>query len=58
MPDDIKAAAASRYSFKSIGFLAASPDRDRLRADLDRAGADVIVATSLELEHYFSGNDR
>lgn len=58
MPDDIKAAAASSYGFKSIGFLAASPDPGRLRADLERAGADAIIATSSELEHYFSGNNR
>ena len=58
MPDDMKAAAASRHAFKSVGFLAASPDRHRLRADLERAGADVIVETPSELEDYFLGDTR
>jgi phosphoglycolate phosphatase-like HAD superfamily hydrolase len=56
MPDDMKAAAASRHAFKSVGFLAASPDRYRLRADLERAGADVIRETPSELEDYFLGS--
>jgi len=56
MPDDMKAAAASRHAFKSVGFLAASPDRDRLRANLERAGADIIMETPSELEDYFLGS--
>jgi phosphoglycolate phosphatase-like HAD superfamily hydrolase len=56
MPDDMKAAAASRYAFKSVGFLAASPDPFKLRADLERAGADAIMETPSELEEYFLGS--
>ncbi len=58
MPDDMRAAAASRYEFKSIGFLAASPDRPRLRADLERAGADKIIESASALENYFLKSGR
>jgi phosphoglycolate phosphatase-like HAD superfamily hydrolase len=58
MPDDIKAAAASDYGFKSIGFLGASPQRCNLRTDLQRAGADMLVDTKHELEQFFLGSNQ
>ena len=43
MPDDMLAAARSRFDFKSIGILVSAPDKSHLRRQLQRAGADYIV---------------
>ena len=43
MPDDILAAARSRFGFKSIGILISAPDKSSLKKILQRAGADYIV---------------
>ena len=43
MPDDMLAAARSRFDFKSIGILVSAPDKSNLRRELQRAGADYIV---------------
>lgn len=43
MPDDMLAAAGSRFGFKSIGILISAPDKSSLEKNLLRAGADYIV---------------
>jgi len=43
MPDDMLAAARSRFEFKSIGILISAPDKSSLKKNLKRAGADYIV---------------
>jgi len=43
LPDDVDAARRSRYGFRSVGLLQAAPDREALRADLERAGADYVI---------------
>ncbi len=43
LPDDVEAARRSRYGFRSVGLLQAAPDREALRADLQRAGADYVA---------------
>jgi phosphoglycolate phosphatase-like HAD superfamily hydrolase len=43
MPDDMVAAARSRFGFKGVGFLAQSSNKDILKGNLLRAGADYII---------------
>jgi len=43
LPDDMEAARRARPGYRAIGLLQASADREALRADLNRAGADYIV---------------
>jgi len=43
MPDDMLAAARSRFGFKSIGILISAPDKSSLKKILQRTGADYIV---------------
>ncbi len=43
MPDDMLAAARSRFKYKSIGILISAPDKSSLKKNLQRAGADYIV---------------
>ena len=43
MPDDMLAAKRSRRGFKGIGLLVSAPDRENLKKELSRAGADGIV---------------
>ncbi len=43
MPDDMVAAARSRFGFKSIGLLLSAPDKSSLKKNLQLAGADYIV---------------
>ena len=43
MPDDMLAAANSRFGFKSIGIIVAAPNKLALKNDLKRAGADYLV---------------
>ncbi len=43
MPDDMLAAARSRFQFKSIGILISAPEKSSLKKNLQRAGADYIV---------------
>ena len=49
MPDDMMAASRSRAEFIGIGILKSSSDKDRLRRDLKRAGADYIIEDVDEL---------
>jgi HAD superfamily hydrolase (TIGR01548 family) len=43
MPDDMLAAARSAAGYKGIGLLSAAPDRESLKLEMTRAGADYIV---------------
>lgn len=43
MPDDMVAAARSKFGFKGVGFLAKSSNKDILKSNLLRAGADYII---------------
>jgi HAD superfamily phosphatase len=43
MPDDILAAANSRFGFKSIGVMVSAPNKLGLEKKLKRAGADFLV---------------
>ena len=43
MPDDMLAAARAGAGFTGIGILMSSPDKERLREDMMRAGADHII---------------
>ena len=43
MPDDMLAAARSATGYKGVGLLLAAPDRESLKLQMTRAGADYIV---------------
>ena len=43
MPDDMLAAANSRFGFKSIGITVSAPNKLALEIELKRAGADYLV---------------
>lgn len=43
MPDDMVAAKKSQAQYKGIGFLLAAPDKESLKKELLRAGADTII---------------
>ena len=43
MPDDMLAAANSRFGFKSIGITVSAPDKLALKNELKRAGANYLV---------------
>jgi phosphoglycolate phosphatase-like HAD superfamily hydrolase len=56
MPDDMLAAARSRFDFKSIGILISAPDKSSLKKNLQRAGADYIVEDFESLKNIILGN--
>jgi len=43
MPDDMLAAANSRFGFKSIGIIVSAPEKLALKNELKRAGANYLV---------------
>jgi phosphoglycolate phosphatase-like HAD superfamily hydrolase len=43
MPDDILAAANSKFDFQSIGAVVSAPDKTALKKELQRAGANFLV---------------
>jgi phosphoglycolate phosphatase-like HAD superfamily hydrolase len=45
MPDDMLAAANSRFGFKSIGLTVSAPDKSALENELKRAGADFLAGS-------------
>jgi len=49
MPDDMMAASRSRAGFIGIGVLISSSEKDRLKKDLEKAGADYIIEDLDEL---------
>lgn len=50
MPDDMIAAGRSRAGFVSIGFVSSAPDKQVLRSELLRAGADYIIEDLKQVE--------
>ena len=50
MPDDMVAASRSRAGFVGIGILISSADKDNLKKDLLRAGADYIIEDFKEIK--------
>jgi phosphoglycolate phosphatase-like HAD superfamily hydrolase len=56
MPDDMLAAKRSRTGFKAIGLLVSAPDRENLKKELNRAGADDIVEDFEALKKIFESN--
>jgi phosphoglycolate phosphatase-like HAD superfamily hydrolase len=53
MPDDMLAAANSRFGFKSIGIMVSAPDKLALENQLKKAGADYLVESGDELKRIF-----
>jgi beta-phosphoglucomutase-like phosphatase (HAD superfamily) len=53
MPDDMLAAKRSRTGFKGIGLLASAPEKENLKTELRRAGADFIVEDFEALKKIF-----
>jgi phosphoglycolate phosphatase-like HAD superfamily hydrolase len=50
MPDDMLAAARSEANCKGIGMLASAPDKESLRIELVKAGADYVIEDFAELK--------
>ena len=53
MPDDMLAAANSRFGFKSIGIMVSAPHKLALENQLKKAGADYLVENGDELKRIF-----
>ena len=53
MPDDMLAAANSRFGFRSIGITVSAPDKSALECELRQAGADCLVKNFDELKKIF-----
>jgi phosphoglycolate phosphatase-like HAD superfamily hydrolase len=49
MPDDMLAAKRSRAGFRAIGILLSAPDKEKLKDNLLKAGADYIIDDFAEL---------
>jgi len=49
MPDDMVAALRASVDFIGVGTIFSSPDKHRLKAELERNGADYIIETANEL---------
>ena len=49
MPDDMVAALRASVDFIGVGAIFSSPDKHRLKAELERNGADYIIETANEL---------
>jgi len=53
MPDDMLAAANSRWGFKSVGIVVSAPDRSALKMRLKRAGANYLIDNFDDLTKIF-----
>jgi len=49
MPDDMVAASRASFDFTGIGAIFSSPDKQRLKAELERSGANYIIEKANEL---------
>ena len=49
MPDDMIAAKKSQAKYQGIGFILTAPDKDSLKEELRRAGADTIIEDIAQL---------
>ena len=56
MPDDMMAASRSKARFTGIGVLISSSEKDRLKKDLQNAGADYIIEDFEELVKIVESN--
>jgi len=56
MPDDMLAANKSQAKYKGIGFLLAAPDKESLKKELLRAGADYIIEDIEQLISFMENN--
>ena len=54
MPDDMVAAKKSQAKYKGIGFLLAAPDKENLKKELLRAGADTIIEDIAQLMSFIA----
>ncbi len=52
MPDDMVAAKKSQAGYKGIGFVLAAPDKESLKKELLRAGADTIIEDIEQLKSF------
>ena len=50
MPDDMIAVSRSKAGFIGVGILKSSPEKDNLKKELVRAGADYIIEDIEELK--------
>jgi phosphoglycolate phosphatase-like HAD superfamily hydrolase len=50
MPDDMVAVSRSKAGFIGVGILKSSPEKDNLKKELVRAGADYIIEDIEELK--------
>ncbi|MBW1841954.1 MAG: HAD family hydrolase, partial [Deltaproteobacteria bacterium] len=50
MPDDMISASRSKGGYTGIGILLSSPDKDNLKEEMIRAGADYIIEDFKELK--------
>ena len=49
MPDDMVAASCASFGFIGVGAIFSTPDKHRLKAELERNGADYIIEKANEL---------
>jgi HAD superfamily hydrolase (TIGR01548 family) len=56
MPDDMLTAKRSRTGFKGIGLLISAPNKENLKKQLNRAGADYIVEDFEALKRMFESH--
>ena len=54
MPDDMIAAKKSQAKYKGIGFILGAPDKESLKKELLRAGADTIIEDIEQLLSYMA----
>ena len=57
MPDDMTAASRSEVGFTAIGFLASAHDKESLKSELLRSGADYIIEDWAELNAIIFNRD-
>ncbi len=54
MPDDMVAAKKSKARYRGVGFILAAPDKESLKKELLRAGADTIIEDIEQLRSYMA----
>jgi HAD superfamily hydrolase (TIGR01548 family) len=57
MPDDMAAAKRSASCYKGIGMLLSAPDKARLKKDLIKAGADIVIENFKQLKHFLESEN-
>jgi phosphoglycolate phosphatase-like HAD superfamily hydrolase len=51
MPDDMIAAKKSAGGYKAVGMIMSAPDRESLKNELQRGGADIIIENFTQLKN-------